>query len=91
MDPLRISVRVAFAYLLALVLTRISGSGTVKQTDATNFVTVLVIGDLFDDMLWSEVPASQFAVAMGTLFLTHLAASVQLFHGGRRQIARGAN
>jgi len=69
MDPLRIAVRVFAAYAFALILTRISGHRTVKHADAPTFVVSLVIGDMFDDFFWGEVPAAQFVVGVGTLFL----------------------
>ena len=84
MDPLRIVVRVAFAYLAALILVRIAGHREIKQVDIHSFVVALIVGDLFDDLFWLEVPASQFVVAVVSLFTIHMAASLQWFHSGRR-------
>ena len=85
MDPLRIAVRVLFAFALALIFTRIAGARTVKQSDVPSFVVALVIGDQFDDLFWAEVSAAQFAVATATLFLIHVSITVQLqYSGGRR-------
>lgn len=72
MDPLRIAVRVFIAYVIALALTRLSGHQTVKQADATTFVVALIIGDMFDDFMWAEVPAAQFIVGVGTLFILQM-------------------
>lgn len=88
MDPLRIVVRVVLAYVLVIVFTRISGNRTVRQSDVPSFVIALVIGDLFDDVFWSEVPVSQFAVAVATLFLLHLRVTGQIFHSGHRNWGR---
>ena len=85
MDPLRIVVRVLFAYLFVLALMRIAGHREVKQTDIHSFIVALIIGDLFDDMLWQEVPAAQFVVAVVTLFLLQIGATLQWMHGGRRE------
>ena len=84
MDPLRIVVRIVFAYLVVLAFTRISGSRTIQQSDVSSFVIALVIGDMFDDVFWSEVPASQFVVGVATLFVLHLRVSGQIFHSGSR-------
>jgi uncharacterized membrane protein YcaP (DUF421 family) len=88
MDPFRIIVRIVFAYVLVLAFTRISGHRTVQQNDVPSFVIALVIGDMFDDVFWSEVPVAQFAVAVATLFLIHLRVSGQIFHSGHRSWQR---
>jgi uncharacterized membrane protein YcaP (DUF421 family) len=85
MDPLRIVVRVVFAFAVALIFTRIAGARTVKQGDTPSFVIALVIGDQFDDLFWAEVSAAQFAVAAGTLFLVHVIAEVQNHRSGHRR------
>jgi uncharacterized membrane protein YcaP (DUF421 family) len=41
----------------------------VTQATSFDFVLVLILGDLLDDMFWADVPASQFVVAAGTLVL----------------------
>lgn len=55
-----------------------------QQTDVPSFVIALVIGDMFDDVFWSEVPASQFVVGVATLFVLHLRVSGLVFHSGSR-------
>jgi len=84
MDPLRIAVRVFAAYVFALILTRISGHRTVKHADAPTFVVALVIGDMFDDFFWGEVPAAQFVVGVGTLFLIQVWMKVTSAKAGMR-------
>lgn len=88
MDLWRIGVRALFAYVVALALIRTAGRRSVKQGDAASFVVAVVIGDLFDDLLWAEVPASQFVVAIGTLVFAHLAVTLQTFKGGTREWRR---
>lgn len=90
MDPARIIVRVVFAYIFVLVLTRLSGHRTINRIDVPSFVVALVIGDMFDDLFWSDVPASQFVVGVGTLFLVHLRLATQAFNSGRRNWGRAA-
>jgi uncharacterized membrane protein YcaP (DUF421 family) len=69
MDPFRIAVRAVFGYVLLLVMVRLSGKQTIAYGATSDFVLALVFGDLIDDLVWAEVPASQFVVAAGTLFL----------------------
>jgi uncharacterized membrane protein YcaP (DUF421 family) len=70
MDPLRIAVRAVFAYVFLLVMVRLSGKQTVAHGTTLDFVLALVFGDMVDDVVWAEVPAAQFVVAAGTLFLS---------------------
>jgi uncharacterized membrane protein YcaP (DUF421 family) len=73
MDPLRIAVRAVFAYVTLLVLVRVSGKRTVKQGSPFDFTIALVLGDIFDDAVWAEVPMSEFVVAAGVLVALHVA------------------
>jgi uncharacterized membrane protein YcaP (DUF421 family) len=72
MELSKIAVRVLFCYLFLLVMMRMSGKELIAQNTPFDLVLVLVFGDIIDDMLWSEVPASQFVVAMTTLVLMRL-------------------
>jgi hypothetical protein len=76
MDPLRIAVRAAFAYLFLLVLLRVSGKQTIRHGTPFDFLLALIMGDLIDDALWSEVPLAEFVVAAGTLSLIKLTTTV---------------
>jgi len=51
LDPLRIVVRVAFAYVVLLALVRLSGERTVKQGSPFDFTVALILGDLIDDVV----------------------------------------
>jgi uncharacterized membrane protein YcaP (DUF421 family) len=84
MDLPRLVIRVLFAYLVALVFVRIAGHREIKHVDVHSFIVALIMGDLFDDLFWLEVSAAQFLVALGSLFVLHMAASLQWFHAGRR-------
>ena len=90
MDPLRILVRVVFAFLIALAFVRVSGHRAIKRGDISSFILAVVIGDLFDDLFWSEVPAAQFVVAIGTLVALHLTVSTGLFNSATREWRRAA-
>jgi uncharacterized membrane protein YcaP (DUF421 family) len=67
MELSKILLRVLFAYIFMLILLRLSGKREIAQATSFDFVFVIILGDLFDDLLWAEVPASQFVVAAGTL------------------------
>ena len=84
MDPLRLIVRVVFAYFFALALFRVSGKRSVMHGDTTSFVLTVVVGDLFDDVFWAEVPVAQFLTAASTLMLCHVIVGVWSFHAGAR-------
>jgi uncharacterized membrane protein YcaP (DUF421 family) len=79
LDLTGIAFRVSIMYLYALALVRISGKQSLGQLTAMDFVVTLIIGDLFDDVFWVEVPIVQglvaFAVVVLMHFLTTLASS----------------
>lgn len=85
MDPLRIVVRVAFAFVLLLALMRAAGKRTVKNEGPFEFVLSLIIGDMADDVFWAEVPAATFVVAVVTLVALHVSVGLLAF----RSTARG--
>jgi uncharacterized membrane protein YcaP (DUF421 family) len=72
MDPSRIGVRCLIAYVFLLVVMRLAGKRVVRHANAFDFVLALIVGDLVDDALWSEVPVAQFVVATATLIFMKL-------------------
>ena len=72
MELHRIVVRVVFAYVSIVILVRISGRRTIGQGDVQSFVLAVVLGDMFDDLFWSEVSAAQFIVAVSALVGAHI-------------------
>jgi len=85
MDPLRIVVRVAFAYAVLLVLMRLAGKRAVKQASPFDFTVALVLGDLVDDLVWAEVNASAFVAATGMLLFVHTAFDLLRYRAGLRR------
>lgn len=83
MDLWRIAVRALFTYVFALVLVRIAGKRVVAQATPFDFTIALVLGDLFDDFFWAEVPASQFIVATGSIFLPAAVVELASSRSGR--------
>jgi uncharacterized membrane protein YcaP (DUF421 family) len=82
MDPLRIVIRVAFTYVMLLVLMRLSGKHSVRQSSPFDFTLSLIIGDMADDMIWAEVDASVFIVGTGALVMIHAAADLLRYRIG---------
>ena len=76
MDLVAISVRALFAYAFLLLIVRIAGKRSIAQGTTLDFVVALILGDLIDDVLWAEVPAAQFVVAVGSIALTHAVTSL---------------
>jgi uncharacterized membrane protein YcaP (DUF421 family) len=85
MDLWRIVVRVVFGYVFALAIIRIAGKRTVSRTDISGCVVLVVIGDMFDDLFWGDVPAAQFVVGLGALVLAHVTARLGAFRSGDRR------
>ena len=72
MDPLRIAVRIVFAYVLLLIMVRLSGKRTVRHASPFDFTLTLILGDMVDDVVWAEVDVSIFVVAAGALVTIHI-------------------
>jgi uncharacterized membrane protein YcaP (DUF421 family) len=83
MDLGRIVIRVVFAYVVLLVLIRLTGKTAVNHASPVEFVLAMVLGDLVDDAVWAEVNASTFVVAAGALFFVHTAFDLTRFRAGR--------
>ena len=90
MDPLRIALRVVFGYFWVLALLRLTGKRAIKHGDVSTFVVALVIGDMFDDLFWAEVPPWQFVVGVTTLIFTHLWMTAGRVRAGSREWRRDA-
>lgn len=76
MDLWRIALRALIGYVYVLVLVRLSGKRVVSQLTPIHFVAAVVVGDLFDDLMWAEVTAAEFFVGAGTLFLADVTAEL---------------
>src|SRR5690349_9249871 len=78
MSLLAIAVRAIFIYVYLCALVRLSGKRTIFQATPLDFVVGLILGDMIDDLLWAEVPASVFVAGTGSLMLAHLALSLAI-------------
>ena len=72
LDLTGIIFRVSVMYLYSLALLRISGKQSVGHLTALDFIVTLIIGDLFDDVFWAEVPILQGMVAFAAITLVHI-------------------
>jgi uncharacterized membrane protein YcaP (DUF421 family) len=88
-----IAARAIVAYIVLLVLVRVSGQQSVRQGTTFQFVIALVIADTVDDVILAEVSVAKFLVAVVTLFVTHWAVEYANYrldlaahggHGGHR-------
>ena len=82
MDLWHVITRVLFGYVFALVLIRASGRRIVRHAEFSSFVVILVIGDMFDNLFWSEISIAQFSVGAGTIALMHFLARSAVCRGG---------
>jgi uncharacterized membrane protein YcaP (DUF421 family) len=79
MEPHALVVRALFSYVALLALLRAAHKRALAEATAFDFVLVLILGDLIDDVLWGEVGAAQFVTAAGALMLCEAVASLAGF------------
>lgn len=72
LDLTGIIFRLSVMYLYALALLRISGKQSVSHLTALDFIVTLIVGDLFDDIFWADVPILQGMVAFTAITLVHI-------------------
>ena len=72
LDLTGIIVRVSVMYVYALALVRISGKQSLGQLTPMDFIVTLIIGDLFDDVFWADVPILEGMVGFATIILVHI-------------------
>lgn len=66
-DLIAIAVRISVMYLYALALIRFSGKRSLGNLSAHDFLVALMLGDLFDDIIWADVPLANGLVAAAVL------------------------
>jgi uncharacterized membrane protein YcaP (DUF421 family) len=72
LDLTGIAFRVSIMYVYALTLVRISGKQSLGQLTPMDFIVTLIIGDLFDDVFWADVPLIEGMVGFATIILAHI-------------------
>jgi uncharacterized membrane protein YcaP (DUF421 family) len=71
-DLIAIAVRVSATYVYVLLILRLTGKRTFGQLSAPDALSAFIVGDMFDDIVWAEVPMSQGVVGISTIVLLHL-------------------
>ena len=66
-----IALRITFIYFYALLLLRLTGKRSIGTLSALDLVVTLIAGDMFDDIIWAEIPLSQGLVGMSMVVLLH--------------------
>jgi uncharacterized membrane protein YcaP (DUF421 family) len=66
-----IGIRATVVYLYTLLIMRLASKRDVKQLSPIDVAAAFILGDLFDDVIWAEVPLAQGIVAISTLMAAH--------------------
>jgi uncharacterized membrane protein YcaP (DUF421 family) len=95
-----IALRISILYLYVLAILRLSGKRSIGDLSPLDFVVATAIGDLFDDVIWAEVPVSQGLVAVTMIVFPHTLVAYfgsrnDFFHNlvssTRTELIRGGN
>lgn len=70
-DFFGVALRISFSYLYILALLRLSGKRSIGHISPLDFLVALILGDLFDDIFWAEVPLAQGVVALAVIVVLH--------------------
>jgi uncharacterized membrane protein YcaP (DUF421 family) len=70
-----LAIRASVMYVFALLLMRLSGKRSLGNLSPLDFVVITLLGDLFDDVFWSEIALAQAFTAFTTLVFLHMAVS----------------
>jgi uncharacterized membrane protein YcaP (DUF421 family) len=68
-DLFAVALRASLMFLYLLAVLRVSGKRSLHHLSPIDFVLATAVGDLFDDVLWAEVPLAQGVVGVTTLVL----------------------
>ena len=71
-----IALRVSIMYVYALAMLRLSGKRSIGQLAGPDVVATIVVGDMFDDIFWSEISLAKGLVGVTTITALHLLAKV---------------
>jgi uncharacterized membrane protein YcaP (DUF421 family) len=75
LDPIGVALRVTLMYFYALFLVRLSGKQSIRHLTTMDFVVITIVGDLFDDVFWKEVPVLSGLAAFAAVVLVHILVS----------------
>lgn len=86
-----IALRVTVVYLYTLALLRLTGKRTIGALAPIDLVIAFVVGDMFDDIIWAEVPLSMGIVGITTIMALHFVAEYLSFRSPRLEQALVGN
>lgn len=66
-----VAVRATVMYGYALLIVRLAGKRSIGNLTPIDFVVGLIIGDMFDDVIWAEVSIAKGLVGLTTIVLLH--------------------
>jgi uncharacterized membrane protein YcaP (DUF421 family) len=66
-----IALRITIVYFYILLMLRLAGKRSIDSLTAFDFLVGLMIAEMFDDVVWAEVPLAQGLVASSTIMLLH--------------------
>jgi uncharacterized membrane protein YcaP (DUF421 family) len=77
MDPIfGILFRVMFMYVFALTVVRLCGKRGIGNMSMQDFVVMVILGDMFDDVFWSEIAVIKAVVGISTIASLHILLSI---------------
>lgn len=66
-----VALRLSIMYFYALLMLRLSGKRSISTISPLDLIVGLILGDLFDDVIWATTPFTQALVAFTTIILLH--------------------
>lgn len=72
-ELLGVVVRLSVMYVYALALLRLTGKRTLGDLSAQDFITTLIVGDLFDNIFWGTAPLAHGLLAISILVMLDVA------------------
>jgi uncharacterized membrane protein YcaP (DUF421 family) len=80
MEPLLgILLRVSIMYVYTLLILRLSGRRSIDSMSPQDFIVAVILGDMFDDVFWSEVTVAMGIVGITTIIFIHLLVSYAVY------------
>jgi uncharacterized membrane protein YcaP (DUF421 family) len=71
-ELLGIALRISIMYVYTLAILRMAGKRIFEHLSPLDLVIALIVGDLFDDIFWGDIPLSKALVALTTIVVLHI-------------------
>lgn len=79
-ELLGVFVRLSVMYVYALATMRLTGKRSLGGLSAQDFITTLIVGDLFDNIFWGSTPLANGLLAISVLAFLHVLTSALGFY-----------